>query len=111
MCGIAGILGVPWDLAQEAATRMLTAMRHRGPDDSGIEVIQNPRAPDRPVVLLHARLAILDLTSAGHQPMADHPSHMRRKPNWITFNGEIFNYQDFHPELANAGWSCRSRSD
>src|SRR5207245_5695046 len=111
MCGIAGMLGVPWELAQGAASRMLTAMRHRGPDDSGMEILQNPQAPARPVVLLHTRLAILDLTSAGHQPMSDHPADPRQKPNWIVFNGEVFNYQDLHAELAGAGWPCRTRSD
>jgi asparagine synthase (glutamine-hydrolysing) len=117
MCGIAGLLGVPWDLAQEAAPRMLAAMRHRGPDDLGMEVIQNPQAPNRPVVLLHTRLAILDLTSAGHQPMSDRPvqtptaSAARQKPNWIVFNGEIFNFQNLYPELAGAGWPPRTRCD
>ena len=105
------MLGVPWELAQGAAPRMLTAMHHRGPDDSGMEILQNPQTQDRPVVLLHTRLAILDLTSAGHQPMSDHPADPRQKPNWIVFNGEIFNYQDLHAELAGAGWPCRTRSD
>jgi len=105
------MLGVPWELAQEAAPRMLNAMHHRGPDDCGMEVLQNPQVPNRPVVLLHARLAILDLTPAGHQPMSDHPPDPRQSPNWIVFNGEIFNYQDLHAELARAGWPCRTRSD
>ena len=105
------MLGVPWELAQGAAPRMLTAMHHRGPDDSGMEILQNPQTQDRPVVLLHTRLAILDLTSAGHQPMSDHPADPRQKPNWIVFNGEVFNYQDLHAELAGAGWPCRTRSD
>ena len=111
MCGIAGMLGVSWELAQGAAPRMLAAMQHRGPDDSGMEILQNSQAPDRPVILLHTRLAILDLTSAGHQPMSDHPADPRQKPNWIVFNGEVFNYQDLHAELAGAGWPCRTRSD
>jgi asparagine synthase (glutamine-hydrolysing) len=90
---------------------MLDAMHHRGPDDSGMEILKNSQAPDCPVILLHTRLAILDLSSAGHQPMSDHPADSREKPNWITFNGEIFNYQDLHPELTAAGWPCRSRCD
>src|SRR6516165_8001329 len=111
MCGIAGLIGVPRDLAQEAAQCMLAAMHHRGPDDSGMEILHNPKAPDRPLILMHSRLAILDLTSAGHQPMSDHAADPRKKPNWITFNGEIFNYQDLYPELTAAGLPCRSRCD
>jgi asparagine synthase (glutamine-hydrolysing) len=90
---------------------MHAAMRHRGPDDSGMEVLQNLQAHDRPVVLLHARLAILDLTSAGHQPMSDNPVDPCQKPNWIVFNGEVFNYQDLYSELSQAGWACRTRCD
>src|SRR5713226_8875134 len=63
MCGIAGLVGVPRDLATEAAPRMLAAMRHRGPDDSGMELIHNPQDPGHPVILLHTRLAILDPTA------------------------------------------------
>jgi len=111
MCGIAGLLGVPWDLAREAAPRMQVAMRHRGPDDFGMEVFQNPQVPDHPILLLHARLAIFDLSSAGHQPMSDRPVDPNKIPNWIVFNGEVFNYQDLYPDLTQAGWPCRTRCD
>jgi asparagine synthase (glutamine-hydrolysing) len=110
MCGIAGLLGVPLELAVPAAERMLSAMRHRGPDDRGIEVVRT-RNDGPPAVLAHARLAILDLSSAGHQPMADRPENPEASPNWIVFNGEVFNYLELHPELARAGWPCRTRSD
>jgi asparagine synthase (glutamine-hydrolysing) len=111
MCGIAGILGVPRELASKAAPRMLAAMRHRGPDDSGIEIVHSPRDPDHPITLIHTRLAILDLSAAGRQPMCDQPRSPRQSPNWIVFNGEIFNYQELHPDLTTAGWPCRTRSD
>src|SRR5260370_39680484 len=109
MCGIAGILGVPQDLAEEAAPRMLAAMRHRGPDDSGVEFIHDSQSPGRPITLLHTRLAILDPSPAGHQPMSDRPLDRRQKPNWIVFNGEVFNFQELQARLASAGWSCRTR--
>jgi asparagine synthase (glutamine-hydrolysing) len=111
MCGIAGLLGVPSELAVPAAERMLSAMRHRGPDDSGIEVVCAPHAGAPPAVLAHARLAILDLSSAGHQPMADRPEEPDSSPNWIVYNGEVFNFLELHPELARAGRPCRSRCD
>ena len=58
------------------------------------------------VVLTQARLAILDLSPAGHQPMQDHPTAADSRPNWVDFNGEIFNYEDMHDDLAAAGWPC-----
>jgi asparagine synthase (glutamine-hydrolysing) len=89
---------------------MLAAMRHRGPDDRGTETVSNPHGP-LSAVLLHTRLSILDLTPAGHQPMADRPQAPGDRPNWIVFNGEVFNFLDLHDELARAGWPCRSRCD
>src|SRR5262249_33445262 len=111
MCGIAGLLGVPLHLAKAAAPRMLAAMRHRGPDDSGVEIVQHPEGHHPPAVLLHTRLAILDLTAAGHQPMADRPPATNNRPNWIVFNGEIFNFLDLQSELEKAGRRCHTRCD
>jgi len=105
------MVGVPQNLAEEAAPRMIGAMRHRGPDDSGVEFIHDAQNSGRPIALLHTRLAILDPSPAGHQPMRDRPLDRRQKPNWIVFNGEVFNFQDLQPELASAGWSCRTRCD
>jgi asparagine synthase (glutamine-hydrolysing) len=86
------MLGVPRELAEPAAPKMLAAMRHRGPDDYGMVILPAPNNARPPVVLLHARLSILDLTQAGHQPMADQPRLPSAKPNWVVFNGEIFNF-------------------
>ena len=86
-------------------------LRHRGPDDQGIEEIPDPRGKSPPAVLIHARLSILDLSPAGHQPMRDHPSDPNLSPNWIVFNGEVFNYLDLHPEPRERGWPCRTRCD
>lgn len=84
MCGIAGILrldGPPPD--RESLLAMAAAMAHRGPDDEGIHL-------DGPLGLAFRRLAILDLSPSGHQPMATPDGR-----HVIAFNGEIYN----HPEL------------
>src|SRR6185503_1330577 len=98
MCGIAGVVGVPGD-HRGLAERLLGALRHRGPDDEGIEHV----APA--VTLVHSRLAIIDPTSAGHEPMRD------ERGNWIVYNGEVFNYREINARLAEHGTSARTRSD
>lgn len=103
MCGIAGLIGVPGD-NRALGSRLLAALRHRGPDDEGLE------QPSPSVTLVHTRLSILDLSSSGHQPMADCNVNKGTK-NWVVFNGEIFNYQELQNDLAAAGWPCRTRSD
>ncbi len=110
MCGIAGILGISPALARSAAPRMLQAMKHRGPDDTGTQIVSVGNTQNE-ITLLHARLAILDLSPAGHQPMRDNPPDNHAMPNWVVFNGEVFNYLEFHAALAQAGWPCRSRCD
>lgn len=110
MCGIAGIIGMTPDRSLPAAERMRSALRHRGPDDQGIETIASARGDAPPIVLVQTRLSIFDLSPAGHQPMADVPRD-GEGGNWIVFNGEVFNFLDLHAELARARWACRSRSD
>jgi asparagine synthase (glutamine-hydrolysing) len=96
MCGIAGVIGHAD--ARERVTRMVAALAHRGPDGSGIFEC-GPGA-----ALGHARLAILDLSSAGAQPMTS------RDGRWtIVFNGEIFNYRELRGELGEVSW--RSSTD
>lgn len=103
MCGIGGSIGVGGDLA-ERGSRLLGALRHRGPDDEGME------CPAEGVLLVHTRLAILDLSPAGHQPMrVDWPDG--RGSVWVVFNGEIFNFEEIKRELAELGLPCRTRSD
>ncbi|HEX6764811.1 MAG TPA: hypothetical protein VF103_05020, partial [Polyangiaceae bacterium] len=110
MCGIAGILGTDLALAQPAAERMQRALRHRGPDDEGLAIVEG-RGGKAPAVLVHTRLSIVDLSPAGHQPMKDEPTRPGDAPNVITYNGEIYNFRSLQPELARAGWPCRTRSD
>jgi asparagine synthase (glutamine-hydrolysing) len=100
MCGIAGIYrysgdGKDIDLVQA----MLICLERRGPDDEGIIVAE-------PAVLGHRRLAILDLSEAGHQPMRSSTGRY-----WITFNGEIYNYEDVRRELGVKCDAMRSRTD
>lgn len=95
MCGIAGILSC--SQVGEPTLRVLTnmgdAIRHRGPDDSGIWMDPIPG-----VGLVHRRLSILDLSAAGHQPM-----HSESGRFVIAFNGEIYNHLDLRAELAKVG--------
>lgn len=99
MCGIAGVKG-PGDLSLPI-TQMVKAMNRRGPDDAGIWYSQ-----DRALALGHARLSIIDLTSAGHQPMIGASGRYS-----IVFNGEIFNYNDLKKELIGLGHTFQTSSD
>ncbi len=89
MCGICGIVDFSGQPAKESALRrMMTRMKHRGPDDDGVFV-------DGPVGLGHVRLSIIDLSSAGHQPMASEDGRFV-----MVYNGEIYNYIELREELA-----------
>ena len=96
MCGICGIWDRPDPQAVEA---MVTAMRHRGPDDHGAYA-------DQRVALGMSRLSILDVTPAGHQPMSNPEGTL-----WIVYNGEIYNFQSERKLLEAEGYAFRSRSD
>jgi len=126
MCGIAGIIdseGFPANKLEE----MATMIRHRGPDDEGyftwgktredqffkgsdtIDALGSlPQLNEEKVQvgLAHRRLAILDLSEKGHQPMVD-PS----TKNVIVFNGEIYNYKEIVSELKELGYQFNSNSD
>src|SRR6185369_8834712 len=99
MCGIIAIVGnVPAeDMAPVNAA--LECMALRGPDDRG--VVRFPGA-----VLGQTRLAIIDLSPAGHQPMRDGSRAIA-----ITFNGEIYNYKELRKELERRGHQFRTQSD
>jgi asparagine synthase (glutamine-hydrolysing) len=101
MCGIAGIINCSRDRLEILIQRMQKALQHRGPDDRGIYI-----APDRQVAIAHTRLSILDLTTAGHQPMSNADGRY-----WITFNGEIYNFQALRRTLIDRGEQFNSNSD
>jgi asparagine synthase (glutamine-hydrolysing) len=100
MCGIAGICHVDGEpVALPSLQRMTDLLSHRGPDGEG-------HYADGPVGLGHRRLAIIDLSSAGHQPMANETGDVV-----ITYNGEIFNFQTLRVELESLGHRFHSRTD
>lgn len=96
MCGIVGILG---ESTRQNIETMVSAMHHRGPDDSGIFYEQG-------IALAMARLAIIDTTPSGHQPMAN-----TDKTVWIVYNGETFNFREEREVLKEKGHSFVSSSD
>ena len=98
MCGICGYIG---DHRPELLEPMCMAMVHRGPDDMGTWV--DPKAR---VGLGHRRLSIIDLSPAGHQPMTNEDQTV-----WISYNGEIYNFQELRERLIARGHTFRSRSD
>jgi asparagine synthase (glutamine-hydrolysing) len=104
MCGIAGIFSYrggadPAD--GERLSRLSQAMRRRGPDGEGAWT-----SPDGLVRFAHRRLAIIDLSPAGNQPMLDTDSGCT-----LVFNGEIYNFRALRDELLRAGYPFRSESD
>src|SRR2546422_3279625 len=88
------------------ADRLAQSLAHRGPDGEGRERLPVGRQPDRCLLLVHRRLAIIDLSPLGHQPMVDTDTG-----NWITYNGEIFNFLELRGELEGVGVRFRSQSD
>jgi len=113
MCGIAG-----FDLRDRAAPaaladRLIAALRHRGPDGEGVQRfargrngVQTSSDPAAPIGLVHVRLAIIDLSSAGAEPMPNENGRI-----WLTFNGEIYNFARLRSELEQQGHRFRSRAD
>lgn len=104
MCGLASIFAYSASAPRvdaDALGRVRDAMAARGPDGAGLWLSDNGR-----VGLAHRRLAILDLSEAGAQPMAGADGRLR-----IVFNGEIYNYRTLRTELERAGVQFRSNSD
>ena len=105
MCGIIGIVtNKSRHEITAAITQATRALGHRGPDDEGIEIMTDER-DGLTVAFGHRRLSILDLSSAGHQPMRDEVTG-----NWITYNGEVFNFRDIRRGLASQA-TFHSESD
>jgi asparagine synthase (glutamine-hydrolysing) len=101
MCGIVG--SINWG-NRETLARMNLLQAHRGPDDEGT---WETRLPDGGFVGLGSRrLAILDLSPAGHMPMSTPDGRLT-----ITYNGEVYNYPELRNELEAKGYRFRSRSD
>lgn len=103
MCGITGFADLSGRSSKETLVKMTAPIFHRGPDDSGAEFITHNNTS---VGLGFRRLAILDLSPNGHQPMYN-PSN----GNWIVFNGEVYNFQEIKTELEKTGHQFRSTGD
>ena len=100
MCGIAGILNMDGASVDEALLPLMTnAIAHRGPDGEG-------QWAEGPVGLGHRRLAILDLSEAGRQPMSTPDGRYT-----ITYNGEVYNFRELRRELEKLGHEFRSQTD
>jgi asparagine synthase (glutamine-hydrolysing) len=102
MCGIAGLLSeTQFSEAEQILLRMASAISHRGPNDSGVWASR-----DEGVYLAHRRLSILDVSSAGHQPMISKSSRYV-----ISFNGEIYNHLELRKKLSNVSWFGHSDTE
>ena len=101
MCGINGILHLQSQkkIDERVLTKMRDSLEHRGPDDKGIFIENN-------IGLGHRRLSILDVSLGGHQPF---PSEDGRYV--MVYNGEIYNFKEFYPELKSNGFDIRTSSD
>jgi asparagine synthase (glutamine-hydrolysing) len=105
MCGIAGIIDPQRRLAppelRDVVTAMAGALIHRGPDDHGVWL-----SDDGLCALAHRRLAIIDASADGRQPMQDRSGRFV-----ISFNGEIYNFQQLRGELCSRGAHFMTRTD
>jgi asparagine synthase (glutamine-hydrolysing) len=104
VCGICGIISRDaHDVSWARLERMASALHHRGPDDGGVWISAEPGVS---AGFAHRRLSIIDLSSAGHQPMSNEDGSI-----WLTYNGEIYNHADLRVTLDAAGHQYRSHTD
>src|SRR3954469_6651469 len=106
MCGIFGMVARNARVAPEVLERATLSLAHRGPDDSGTVIVRDSTPEPVEIGLGSRRLAILDLSPLGHQPMQDVETG-----NWIVFNGEIYNFREIRQTLERDGIRFRSYSD
>jgi asparagine synthase (glutamine-hydrolysing) len=120
MCGICGEINFGNEgVKTETIQRMNKVLAHRGPDDEGMVFLRKEETHEVKrlfpadldgnrfeVGLGHRRLAIIDLSSAAHQPMCNEDGSV-----WIVYNGEIYNFQDLRKELKDKGHFFKSKSD
>jgi asparagine synthase (glutamine-hydrolysing) len=101
MCGIAGIIGAPNKITIESLQSMTGILAHRGPDGDGHWI-----NGEKQVGLGHRRLAIIDLSDAGSQPM-----HFQNSRYTIVYNGEIYNYIEIKENLIRQGYQFQTTCD
>lgn len=107
MCGISGIASKRLDPAElkSAIERMAQAIRHRGPDGLGLRCFAPP-VITQSVAIAHNRLAIIDVSPAGCEPMANEDGTV-----WLVFNGEIYNFEELRARLESRGHRFHSHTD
>ncbi|MCB5249625.1 MAG: asparagine synthase (glutamine-hydrolyzing) [Candidatus Cloacimonadales bacterium] len=103
MCGIAGIVSNTL-ISKKDILSMTNALKHRGPDNVGCEIFNQDNKLN--IALGQRRLSILDLSSAGHQPMSSNDDRY-----WIVFNGEIYNFQELRKTLTAMSYVFNSQTD
>ena len=106
MCGIFGILATNCAVPPLVLERATDSLAHRGPDDRGTVILQANTSPRLEIGLGSQRLAILDLSPLGHQPMQDADTG-----NWIVYNGELYNFRELRTRLQAEGVRFVSQSD
>lgn len=106
MCGIVGILARQGKVSQDLLESATRSLAHRGPDDHGTVIVCETEPEPLELGLGNRRLAILDLSPLGHQPMQDPETG-----NWIVYNGEIYNFRELRARLEREGAHFTSHSD
>src|ERR1700693_3844284 len=106
MGGIFGIVTNSGSISPNALQQATDSLAHRGPDDAGTVVVQSKTAPGVEVGLGSRRLAVLDLSPLGHQPMPD-----AETGDWIVYTGEIYNFRELQTRLQAEGVRFSSQSD
>ncbi|MDE4455114.1 asparagine synthase (glutamine-hydrolyzing) [Psychrobacter sp. DAB_AL62B] len=101
MCGLLGVVDYKKNINTSLFKEMLDSLKHRGPDDEGLEVFSLDSCS---IFLGHRRLSIIDISSNGHQPMLY--EHLA-----IIYNGEVYNFKDIRQELILNGYSFDSNTD
>ena len=102
MCRIAGIANptLPFSVAEEKVRKMCQLQQHGGPDDEGVYACM-----EHNIILGHRRLALIDLSPSGHQPMIYNNRYV------ISFNGEIYNFPELKNQLQQMGWQFHTECD
>ncbi|HMK23252.1 MAG TPA: hypothetical protein VK466_13025 [Terriglobales bacterium] len=106
MCGIVGILARAGSVPEAMLEQATRSLAHRGPDDHGTVIVREEHPEPIELGLGNRRLAILDLSPLGHQPMQDPATG-----NWIVHNGEIYNFREVRSQLEAEGVAFASHSD
>jgi len=106
VCGIVGILARGSAVPEPLLERATQSLAHRGPDDHGTVIFRETVPETIEIGMGNRRLAILDLSPLGHQPMQDPATG-----NWLVYNGEIYNFRDVRTRLEQEGVRFVSQSD